>query len=107
MPRTRTFAWAATFLGLSGPFTEPMYFRARSRSVFAPRSRQVIARISDRFIVTVREFYYAAVTAGFSMATLKISFAILWRVAVPRQSKPHSSFAKQVATRATEEVAAL
>ena len=39
------------FLGLSGPFTEPMYFRARSSNVLALRGRRVIARISDRFMV--------------------------------------------------------
>jgi hypothetical protein len=51
IPRTSAFAWAATFLGLSGPFTEPMYFCARSSRVFALRGRRVIARISDRFMV--------------------------------------------------------
>ena len=50
IPRTSAFAWAATFLGFSGPFTEPMYFRARSSSVFALRGRRVIARMSDRFM---------------------------------------------------------
>jgi len=37
IPRTSDFAWAATFLGFSRPFTEPMYFRARSSRVFALR----------------------------------------------------------------------
>jgi hypothetical protein len=46
IPRTSAFAWAATFLGLSGPFIEPMYFRARSSRVFALRGRRVIARMS-------------------------------------------------------------
>ena len=50
IPRTSAFAWAATFLGLSGPLTEPMYFRARSSNVFALRGRRVIARISDGFM---------------------------------------------------------
>ena len=62
IPRTSAFAWAATFLGLSGPFTEPMYFRARSSRVFALRGRRVIARMSDRFMgnpASEIEFYYA------------------------------------------------
>jgi hypothetical protein len=60
IPRTSALAWAATFLGLSGPFTEPIYFRARSSKVLFLRGRREIARMSDRFMVfaLVREFYY-------------------------------------------------
>ena len=50
VPRNSAFARAAIFLGLSGPFTAPMYFRARSSNVFVLRGRRVIARISDRFM---------------------------------------------------------
>ena len=49
IPRTSALARVAVFLGLSGPFTAPMYFRARSSNVFALRGRRVIARMSDRF----------------------------------------------------------
>jgi hypothetical protein len=61
IPRTSAFAWAATFLGFSGPFTEPMYFRARSSNVLALRGRRVIARISDKFMANPAfeaGFYY-------------------------------------------------
>jgi len=55
IPRTSAFVRAAVFLGLSGPFTAPMYFRARSSNVFALRGRRVIARISDRFMTKLAE----------------------------------------------------